>query len=758
MRFTSKAGKAAVGLLLTAVLSSLSVLVQAQGLGEITLDSSLNEPLQAHIELLDVGSLDSSQIMVVLASPEEFELAGLDRSTLLTSLQFAVEKQDDGRGRIVVTSASDINEPYLNFLISVTWPNGRALREYTLLLDLPTASTAPSPNNTSIAPPVANSPGTTSQRSTAEAPATAAAGSTDEYVVKTGDTVYQIAEQTRPGSDVSVQQMMLAIQRANEDAFVNNNINRILTGKVLRIPTPAEISLIDQAAAVAQINQQNQELTSQPLAVNTTSGNAPATPRDELTLLSGNQAGGTGGSNDLNASIDSLENELMLSEEGLDRARLENLELTNRLAALQEEIDLLQNIIAIEDERIAQLQVELGKQAATTQQALATAETAASEASNAANAGGLVGMLKNSVMLLGVLLAVAVAAAAALFIRRRNAEAEVQEANVALAAIDETEDEKTGGIAAMLSSLMARFRRNSDNDEVVHEEPEFEAAPIAVAATAPIVDSKPAPAPVATTNTLMDEMGFGEEFQNLNSVLDEVEEEADDNAAVDEAAAAMTAADEELVAEADASAVAEASSVMEESALLDQALNEAELEAGEEDFLQATPAAVATAPEAFAFTTEPAVEEEEAEPAAVAADEKPDVFEFTLPSIDDTATVAEPAAAEEKLEKFSFTSSIADEEPAQTPTAAAINEVEDALEVLSFDEDAISLDDEGEDTASYDTNDTQTVHDARLDLAVAYEAMGDLDGAIEILDEVIATGKAPLMAEANRLKLKWQNA
>ncbi|MES2604854.1 MAG: FimV/HubP family polar landmark protein [Pseudomonadota bacterium] len=753
MRFSSKAGKAAVGLLLTAALSSLAVLAQAQGLGEITLDSSLNEPLQAHIDLLDVGSLDPSQITAVLASPEEFQMAGLERSSLLTSLQFVVEKQDDGTGRIVVSSTSDINEPYLNFLISVTWPTGRALREYTLLLDLPTASTAPSPNNTSIAPPVASSTTSSSPRSADETPAPAAtpAGSSDEYVVKSGDSVYQIAEQTRPSSDVSVQQMMLAIQRANEDAFVNNNINRILTGKVLRIPTPNEIGLIDQAAAVAQINQQNQELTSQPLAVNDTAGNAPATPRDELTLLSGNQAGG---SSDLNASLDSLENDLMLSEEGLDRARLENLELTNRLAALQEEIDLLQNIIAIEDERIAQLQVELGKQSAATQQALASAETAAAEASDSASSGGLADMLKNSVVLLGALLAVALAAAAALFIRRRNAEADVLESNVALAAIDDADEEKSGGIAAVLASLMARFRRNSDNDEVIHEEPAFEAAPVA----AVMIENKPAAPAPANTDKLLDEMGFGEEFQNLNSVLDEVEEEGDDLTAAEEAAVAMAATDDEFVAESDASAVAEASSAMEEAALLDQALNEAEMEEAEEDFLQATPAAVATAPESFAFTSEPVAEEEEAELAEVAAtDEKPDVFEFTLPSIDDTATVTEPAEAEDKLETFSFTSSIAEEEPVRTPTAAAINEVEDALEVLSFDEDAISLDDAGEDTASYDTNDTQTVHDARLDLAVAYEAMGDLDGAIEILDEVIATGKAPLMAEANRLKLKWQN-
>ena len=737
MQFTSKAGKAASGFLLTVALSSLPALVQAQGLGEITLDSSLNEPLQAHIELLDVADLDATQIAVSLGSPQEFAAAGLERSLLLASLQFKVEKQPDESARIIITSTSDIAEPYLNFLVSFAWPNGRALREYTLLLDLPAANSgAPSPNNPVVTLPSAATTSTApaNRNETTPAPAAAAADAS-EYVVKAGDTAYQIAEQTRPSTDVSVQQMMLAIQRANEDAFVNNNINRILTGKVLRIPTANEISLIDQAAAVAQVNQQNQELTSQPLAVNDTTGNAPATARDELTLLNGNQAGGTGGSNDLSASIKALENELMLSEEGVDRARLENLELTNRLAALQEQIDLLQNIIAIEDERIAQLQADLGKQSTATQEALASVEAAAN------GEGGLVGMLKNSVILLGGLLAVALAAAAALFVRRRNAEALVHETNVELVGIDAVEDEKAGGLAAMLSSLMARFRRNSANDEEEHVEPEL--AP--VAAEALPAEPKPA-APAPATNDLLDEMGFGDEFKNLQDVLDEVEESPADVAEEVEA----------VTEKADETAVAEAAAAMEEVALLDQALNEAESEQLEEDFLQASPVteSAPSAPESFAFSTEPVAEPEPEEDVAQ-ADEKPDVFEFTLPNIDDTDTASAEPAAEEKLETFSF-SSVADDSP-QSPRAAAIDEVEDALEVLSFDEDSVTLDDAGEETASYDTGDAQAVHDARLDLAVAYEAMGDLDGAIEILDEVIATRKAPLVAEAERLKAKWQN-
>src|SRR5690606_17494771 len=104
-------------------------------------------------------------------------------------------------------------------------------------------------------------------------------------------------------------------------------------------------------------------------------------------------------------TIAALEAELMLSEENLDRARLENLELTNRLASLEEEIDLLRNIIAIEDQRIAQLQAELAAQAELTARTLAQAQAAADQATQAGASEGMAGqlnaMLRNTSVLLG---------------------------------------------------------------------------------------------------------------------------------------------------------------------------------------------------------------------------------------------------------------------------------------------------------------------------------------------------------------------
>ena len=51
----------------------------ALGLGEIDLQSSLSQPLVAEIELLEVRDLAQGEVIPSLASPEEFNKAGVDR-------------------------------------------------------------------------------------------------------------------------------------------------------------------------------------------------------------------------------------------------------------------------------------------------------------------------------------------------------------------------------------------------------------------------------------------------------------------------------------------------------------------------------------------------------------------------------------------------------------------------------------------------------------------------------------------------------
>ena len=113
-----------------------SALAPALGLGEITLHSALNQPFRADIALVDAAGLEQSELTVSLASAEEFSRAGVERAAFLSSLKFTPILRGNRR-LIQVTSSKPVNEPFLNFLVQLNQPNGRLLREYTVLIDPP---------------------------------------------------------------------------------------------------------------------------------------------------------------------------------------------------------------------------------------------------------------------------------------------------------------------------------------------------------------------------------------------------------------------------------------------------------------------------------------------------------------------------------------------------------------------------------------------------------------------------------------------
>lgn len=113
-----------------------SALAPALGLGEITLHSALNQPLRADIALVDAAGLEEGELSVSLAAAEEFSRAGVERVFFLNDLKFTPVLRGN-RSLIQVTSSKPVNEPFLNFLVQLHQPNGRLLREYTVLIDPP---------------------------------------------------------------------------------------------------------------------------------------------------------------------------------------------------------------------------------------------------------------------------------------------------------------------------------------------------------------------------------------------------------------------------------------------------------------------------------------------------------------------------------------------------------------------------------------------------------------------------------------------
>ncbi|MDE3739722.1 Motility protein FimV [Pseudomonas resinovorans] len=215
-----------------------SGLVPALGLGEITLHSALNQPLDAEIELLEVGDLNDSEIKVRLASADDFERAGVDRFIFLNDLRFSPVIRGSG-SRIRVVSNKPVREPYLNFIVEVARPNGKLLREYTLLLDPPgsayTANAAPI--NPARAVPVA----TSSVAPVQPKPAPAATQG-KSYQVARGDSLWLIAKRLSSGSGVTQQQMLDGIYALNPQAFPGGDINLLHAGQSLLLPDSAVLA------------------------------------------------------------------------------------------------------------------------------------------------------------------------------------------------------------------------------------------------------------------------------------------------------------------------------------------------------------------------------------------------------------------------------------------------------------------------------------------------------------------------------------
>ncbi|MEP5174609.1 type IV pilus assembly protein FimV, partial [Marinobacter alexandrii] len=130
-----KVRKLAVALALAGGLGSS--VAQALGLGEIELQSYLNEPLDAEINLPQSRGVDPGDVFVNVAPESAYERVGLSRNQFLSKLRFQVVTQNDGSLAVNVSSREPLREPYLNFLLEMTWPSGRLMREYAVLVDPP---------------------------------------------------------------------------------------------------------------------------------------------------------------------------------------------------------------------------------------------------------------------------------------------------------------------------------------------------------------------------------------------------------------------------------------------------------------------------------------------------------------------------------------------------------------------------------------------------------------------------------------------
>ena len=293
----------------------LSYQAWSLGLGDIRLSSALNQPLRAEIELLAATPEELTNLTVQLASAETFQRYDLDRPMFLSEFEFELVRSGTADGNIIrITSARPVTEPFVTFLVEVSWSRGRLLREYTLLLDPPTFAPPPTTQSTEaviaptraapadsgrierpapapqsapppapVRPPVQSEPPLRQAEPRPEptpepaarepaptfepepSPADAPLGQPgfdatpggDVQVVR-GDTLWGITQRVRPDSRLTINQTMLAIFEANPEAF-EGNINRLRAGATLRIPSAEDIFRIRRADAFAEVLRQEQE-------------------------------------------------------------------------------------------------------------------------------------------------------------------------------------------------------------------------------------------------------------------------------------------------------------------------------------------------------------------------------------------------------------------------------------------------------------------------------------------------------------------
>ncbi|MGH8796413.1 MAG: type IV pilus assembly protein FimV, partial [Caldimonas sp.] len=260
---------------------------EALGLGRLSVQSALGESMRAEIEVTSMTAEEAANLRIRVAPPESYRAANVDYNPVLPTTRAVLERRPDGRQFVRLTSDRGVQEPFVDVILEISWATGRLVREYTLLFDPPITArstvrpsgpaTAAAPTFTSpiisAAPPMASAAPRAERRAAARParpetatatearmPARPTAAEANEYRVKSGDSLSRIAARTQR-SGVSLDQMLVALFRANPQAFMDNNMNRLKAGVVLAVP-PGDAALsVDPTQAREIITAQSADFS-----------------------------------------------------------------------------------------------------------------------------------------------------------------------------------------------------------------------------------------------------------------------------------------------------------------------------------------------------------------------------------------------------------------------------------------------------------------------------------------------------------------
>jgi len=284
------------GVLATAAALALlgaSLDAQALALGAITVRSALGEPLRAEIEVPQISSEEAATLKASVGSPEAFRAAGVDYPAALAGARVTLQRRANGQAYLRVAGERTVNEPFLGIVIEANWANGRVVRDYTMLVDPPGRAAPPAvtvtPSQVAPAPATVQAPrvaaapapapateaGARPRRDIqpAEVPRRAAAPGGDgaPVTVQRGDTAGSIAR-AHAIDGVSLDQMLVAMLRANPQAFIKGNVNLMRAGAVLQMPSAEQASATSRQTARRAVVAQTRDFQAYRLGVAQRSG------------------------------------------------------------------------------------------------------------------------------------------------------------------------------------------------------------------------------------------------------------------------------------------------------------------------------------------------------------------------------------------------------------------------------------------------------------------------------------------------------
>jgi pilus assembly protein FimV len=417
-------GKAVSFAILAAALALIAPLsVHAAGLGRLNVLSPLGQPLNAEIEIVALRPGEEETLVARIAPLDAFTAAGIEPTAMLNTMRFAVERR--GSQRILkVTTTAPVNDPFVEILIELQWGSGRLVREYTFLLDppeykardqiaaappaprpaapvpVPEAAKPPPPVEAKPIEPVAPaapviSPAPTAPAEAAKEPtkepakeasaepakepakapaaepvkeaAKPAAEATAQHEVKKGETVGGIARSNLPPG-ITLNQMLIAIYRANQDAFIRENVNLVRAGRILNIPSAQELGSVDADEAnrlvrahMAEFREYRSRLAAVPAAAETVPGQRegegriepkpeapkPAAPADQVRLSKADpQKPGA-------ASQAARGDDAAARERALKEAQ-------SRIGDLEKNVSDLQKLLELKNQQLAELEKKAG--------------------------------------------------------------------------------------------------------------------------------------------------------------------------------------------------------------------------------------------------------------------------------------------------------------------------------------------------------------------------------------------------------------